>query len=60
MNLLQCVIQFLEFMGGSNLMQVSPNFLILMRFIRMNTVVSYYKVMFITYHVQLSGPKIMG
>jgi len=32
-------IQFLEFMGGSNLPQTLPNYLICVYFIRINTVV---------------------
>ena len=32
-------IQFLEFMGGSNVPQAFPNYLICLRFIRINTVV---------------------
>ena len=31
-------IQFLEFMGGSNLLQAFPNYLICLRFIRISTV----------------------
>jgi len=31
-------IQFLEFMGGSNLIQAFPNYLIVLRFIRINAV----------------------
>ena len=34
-------IQFWEFMGGSNVTQASPNYLICMRFIRINMVVYY-------------------
>jgi len=32
-------IQFLEFMGGSNILQAFPNYLIGLRFIRISTVV---------------------
>ena len=31
-------IQFLEFMGGSNVLKAFPNYLICLRFIRINTV----------------------
>jgi len=31
-------IQFLEFMGGSNVLQAFPNYLICLRFIRISTV----------------------
>jgi len=31
-------IQFLEFIGGSNSLQASPNYLICMHFIRISTV----------------------
>jgi len=34
-------IQFLEFMGGSNIPQASPNYLIYMRFNRISTVLCF-------------------